>query len=81
MREELERFVTLQLARLLCLIHIHSYINVKSDTFLILILPLTSYFLVNPFNKYMVLKPDKFVIKFWLLVDIKSEYLCNDKPY
>ena len=26
-------------------------------------------------------KPDKFGIKFWLLVDIRSKYLCNGKPH
>ena len=26
-------------------------------------------------------KPDKFGIKFWLLVDAKSKYLSNGKPY
>ena len=26
-------------------------------------------------------KPDKFVLKFWLLVEVRSKYLCNGKPY
>ena len=26
-------------------------------------------------------KPDKFVLKFWLLVEVCSKYLCNGKPY
>jgi hypothetical protein len=27
------------------------------------------------------LKPDKFGIKFWLLCDVKSKYICNGYPY
>ena len=34
-----------------------------------------------PFVQYMPNKPDKFGIKFWLLVDVTSKYLCNGKPY
>ena len=34
-----------------------------------------------PFIQYMANKPDKFVIKFWLLADAQSKYLCNGKPY
>ena len=34
-----------------------------------------------PFIQYMPNKPDKFGIKFWLLVDVRSKYLCNGKPY
>ena len=34
-----------------------------------------------PFLQYMVNKPDKFGIKFWLLTDAQSKYLCNGKPY
>jgi hypothetical protein len=26
-------------------------------------------------------KPDKFEIKFWLLCEVKSTYICNDYPY
>ena len=26
-------------------------------------------------------KPDKFGIKFWLLTDSNSKYLCNGRPY
>ena len=26
-------------------------------------------------------KPDKFGMKFWLLIDASSKYLCNGKPY
>ena len=29
----------------------------------------------------MANKPDKFGIKFWLLVDAQTKYLCNGKPY
>ena len=29
----------------------------------------------------MANKPDKFGIKFWLLADAQSKYLCNGKPY
>ena len=34
-----------------------------------------------PFIQYMPNKPDKFGMKFWLLVDASSKYLCNGKPY
>ena len=34
-----------------------------------------------PFIQYMANKPDKFVIKFWLLADAQTKYLCNGKPY
>ena len=34
-----------------------------------------------PFIQFMPKKPDKLGIKFWLLVDAKSKYLCNGKPY
>ena len=34
-----------------------------------------------PFTQYMPNKPDKFGMKFWLLADSKSKYLCNGKPY
>ena len=34
-----------------------------------------------PFIQYMPNKPDKFGIKFWLLVEVRSKYLCNGKPY
>ena len=34
-----------------------------------------------PFTQYMANKPDKFGIKFWLLADAQSKYLCNGKPY
>ena len=34
-----------------------------------------------PFIHYMPKKPDKFGMKFWLLVDASSKYLCNGKPY
>ena len=34
-----------------------------------------------PFIQYMANKPDKFGIKFWLLADAQSKYLCNGKPY
>ena len=33
-----------------------------------------------PFIQYMANKPDKFGIKFWLLADAQSKYLCNGKP-
>ena len=29
----------------------------------------------------MANKPDKFGIKFWLLADAQTKYLCNGKPY
>ena len=34
-----------------------------------------------PFIPYMTNKPDKFGIKFWLLADAQSKYLCHGKPY
>ena len=34
-----------------------------------------------PFIQCMPNKPDKFGMKFWLLVDASSKYLCNGKPY
>lgn len=34
-----------------------------------------------PFLQYMPNKPDKFGIKFWLLVDVDSKFLCNGFPY
>ena len=34
-----------------------------------------------PFIQYMANKPDKFGIKFWLLSDAQTQYLCNGKPY
>ena len=34
-----------------------------------------------PFIQYMPNKPDKFGIKFWLLVKVSSKYFCNGKPY
>ena len=34
-----------------------------------------------PFIQYMPNKPDKFGMKFRLLADSKSKYLCNGKPY
>ena len=34
-----------------------------------------------PFIQYMANKPDKFGIKFWLLADAQTKYLCNGKPY
>ncbi|CAK1592904.1 unnamed protein product [Parnassius mnemosyne] len=34
-----------------------------------------------PFIQYMANKPDKFGIKFWLCVDVKSKYLLNAYPY
>ena len=34
-----------------------------------------------PFIQYMANKPDKFGMKFWLLADSKSKYLCNGRPY
>ena len=35
----------------------------------------------SPFIQYMPNKPDKFGIKFWLLAESKSKYLCSGKPY
>jgi hypothetical protein len=34
-----------------------------------------------PFIQFMPNKPDKFGIKFWLLCDVKSKYVCNGYPY
>jgi hypothetical protein len=34
-----------------------------------------------PFTQYIPSKPDKFGIKFWLLVEVTSKYLCNGFPY
>ena len=34
-----------------------------------------------PFIQYVANNPDKFGIKFWLLTDTQSKYLCNGKPY
>ena len=34
-----------------------------------------------PFIQYMSNKLNKFGMKFWLLVDASSKYLCNGKPY
>jgi hypothetical protein len=34
-----------------------------------------------PFTQYMPNKPDKFGIKFWMLVDAVSKYICNAIPY
>jgi hypothetical protein len=33
------------------------------------------------FIQFMPNKPDKFGIKFWLLVEVKSKYICNAYPY
>ena len=33
------------------------------------------------FTQYMASKPDKFGIKFWLAVDVKTKYLLNGFPY
>ncbi len=33
------------------------------------------------FIQFMRSKPDKFGIKFWVLVDVKSKYICNAFPY
>ena len=33
------------------------------------------------FIQYMANKPDKFGLKFWLLVDTETKYLCNGYPY
>ena len=33
-----------------------------------------------PLIQYMPNKPDKFGMKFWLLADVTSKYLCNGKP-
>ena len=34
-----------------------------------------------PFIQYIPNKLDKFGVKFWLLVDVRSKYLCNVPPY
>lgn len=34
-----------------------------------------------PFTQYIANKPDKFGIKFWLLADVDSKYMCNGFPY
>ena len=34
-----------------------------------------------PFIVYMPNKPDKFGIKFWLLVEVESKYVVNLRPY
>ena len=34
-----------------------------------------------PFTQYMPNKPDKFGIKFWVLVDCETKYCLNIKPY
>jgi hypothetical protein len=34
-----------------------------------------------PFTQFMPNKPDKFEIKFWLLCEGKSKYICNGYPY
>ena len=34
-----------------------------------------------PLHPIYANKPDKFGIKFWLLVDVRSKYLCNGKLY
>ena len=33
------------------------------------------------FTQYLAKKPDKFGIKFWLAVDVKSKYILNAIPY
>ncbi|KAF2888432.1 hypothetical protein ILUMI_17741, partial [Ignelater luminosus] len=33
------------------------------------------------FTQFMANKPDKFGIKFWMLADVKSKYMCNAFPY
>jgi hypothetical protein len=33
------------------------------------------------FTQYMANKPDKFGIKFWMLVDNDTKYICNAFPY
>ena len=35
----------------------------------------------SPFTQFMANKPDKFGIKFWLLCNVKSKYICNGHPY
>lgn len=34
-----------------------------------------------PFTQYISTKPDKYGIKFWLLVSTDSKYICNGFPY
>jgi hypothetical protein len=34
-----------------------------------------------PFTQYIKSKPDKFGLKFWLLTEVSSKYLCNGFPY
>ena len=34
-----------------------------------------------PFTQYMLNKPDKIAVNFWLAVDAKSHYLINGFPY
>jgi hypothetical protein len=34
-----------------------------------------------PFIQFMPNKPDKFGIKFWLLCEVESKYICNGFPY
>ncbi|GBL98125.1 hypothetical protein AVEN_83865-1 [Araneus ventricosus] len=34
-----------------------------------------------PFTQYIPSKPDKFLIKFWLLVSVDSKYVLNGFPY
>ena len=33
------------------------------------------------FIQYIPLKPDKFGIKYWLISDVDSKYICNGFPY
>ena len=33
------------------------------------------------FIQFLGNKPDKFGIKFWVLADVKSKYICNTFPY
>ena len=57
---------------------------VKNIMCQVLISPLrNNCFLQNsvPFIPYMPNKPEKFYIKFWLLVDVCLKHLCNGKPY
>ena len=34
-----------------------------------------------PFIQYMSNEPDKYEMKFWLLAEVDSKYLCNGKSY
>ena len=34
-----------------------------------------------PFTQYIASKPDKFGLKFFLLVDLQTKYICNGFPY